>query len=159
MKKQKPVKPQPPWIITLYSEIQLEGQKDEFDPGYIEFEHKQTEISIKQEIDRIKGRGAYINKPVPTLLDIWNMLIGRTPGAQKFIYKDWVVEHEPGCFVCNLADRITNTFVIKRVISHYTCSKHNFAVFLKMLDNWKIQYGEKPSTILDINAFRDRREA
>lgn len=159
MKKQKPIKPQPPWLITLHSEVQLEGQEKEFDPGYIEFEHRQTRVSIKQEIDRIKGRGAYINQSVPTLLDIWNMLTSRTPGSQKFIYKDWVVEHEPGCFVCSLADRLTNKFVIKRIISHYTCSKQNFAVFLDMLDKWQEQHREKPSTILDINFFRDRKEA
>ena len=159
MKKQKPIKPQPPWLITLHSEIQNAGEKDEFDPGYIEFEHRQTRISIKEEIDWIKGRGVYVNKPVPTLLNIWKMMVSHTPGTQKFVYKNWVIEYEPGCFIYKLSDMMTNKFVLKRIISHYTCSKQNFATFLEMLDNEQKQYEDKPSSILNINAFRDKKEA
>ena len=159
MKKQKPIKPQAPWVINLYSEVQNKGQPDEYDPGYIEFEHRQTGLSIKQEIDWIKGSGTYKNKSVPTLIDIWKMLISHTPGTKKIIYKSWVIEHEPGCFVYRLADIVTNAFVLKRVISHYTCSKQNFATFLEMLDNEQAVFEDKPSTILNINAFRDRKEA
>ena len=34
----------------------LEWRYDEFDPGFIEFEHKQTKLSVKEELDWIYGR-------------------------------------------------------------------------------------------------------
>ena len=159
-KKQKQIKPQGPWLVTLYSEIQNKGQKDEFDPGYIEFEHPQTKLSIKEEIAWIKGQGSFKGKPTPTLIDIWNMFLRHTPGTSLFVFKNWHIEREPGCFVCNLADRVHSQYVLKRIVSNFTCQEQDFAAFIEMLDNEQKYFDDsRQSTVFDLDLARLKREA
>ena len=159
MKKQKPIKPQSPWVINLYSEVQYKGTTEEFDPGYIEFEHKDIKPSIKQEISWLHGKGSFEGKVPPTLIGIWDMLLKHTPGMSRIIYKHWVIEREPLVFVCQLADIQNNEYILKRVLSKFTCSNQDFTDFLDMLDNEEKAFNDNKVVPLDLDKYRKAKEA
>ena len=157
-KKPEPPKNQHPWLITIHSEVKNKGCQDEFDPGFIEFEHKQTRLSIKEELDWIYGRGAFKPNGTPSLINVWDMLLKYTPGMRLIVHKNWHIEREQKCFVSQLADRGKGKYVLKRVTSNVTCIEQDFASFLKMLDNEQ-EYHDSNSvnTILSLDDEREKR--
>jgi len=157
--KEPPIKDQPPWLITIYSEVQNEGDPDEFDPGFIEFEHKQTGISLKYEMSWLKSHGpTFEDKNPPTLIDIWEILLKYTPGFKVIIHKNWHIRKDVGCFIYQLADREKQEYVIKRILSNHTCQDQDFFSFIRMLDNEQEYYDSNTkSTILNLNNEREKR--
>jgi hypothetical protein len=157
-KKQPQIQKQGPWLITIYSEVKNKGEEDEFDPGFIEFQHKQTNRSIKEELNWIYGRGSFKSSGPPNLINVWDMLIKHTPGMQLIVYKNWHIERDRGCFECQLADRNTHKYVLKRIISNVTCIDQDFASFIRMLDNEQKFYdGNNKPSILNLDQERQKR--
>ncbi|UCE67065.1 MAG: hypothetical protein JSU85_03365 [Candidatus Zixiibacteriota bacterium] len=165
-KKRKPIsisKKQPAWNITVYSQLYNQGTEDEFDDGYIEFTFKDDnteEIQILKEMAWLRGEKRYekSNKPVPTLLDIWKMLIEITPGTIGIKYKFWLIQRHIDCFIYLLSDSLRQKIVYKNVISDFTTQKQDFASFLKMLDSIQNEEHNKENKQV-INLDQRRKEA
>ena len=160
MKKQKPIKPQGPWQIISYSDIQNKGTENEFDPGYIEFYHHETRNRFYKEMSWLKGEGVYgeiKNYKLPNPIDIWNMLLRHTPGFSMFIYKNWHIQKNAGCFIIRLASNEYDQYIDKKILSDYTCSKMDFSSFLDMLDEIEKQHADKQEKkIFNLNEMRQR---
>lgn len=159
--KQKPIVLKKPWVITPYITIQNKGEVDEFEEGFIEFEHRETSIEshkilIRREIGWINGDKNYIRE-IPTLAHIWEMLLKAGPGANKFLYKNWVIELDQfnSCSVYQLADRNKNEYVHKDITAN---SRIHFYLFLKMLDKYEKQRESlEKKNILNLSDVRKKK--
>ena len=157
--KQKPIKKQGLWLITSYSDIKNAGSDDEFDPGFIEFEHKETNLSIKKEMAWLRREGAYSDVEPPKLLDIWKLFTQLTPGTTLFVYKNWDITRDRGCFILELVGDDQETYIYKNIISDYSSNQQDFKSFLGMLDNVQLEIDEsRKSSVLDIGKERVKRK-
>ena len=162
MTKQKPIKKQHPWLITSYSSIQNKDSEDEFDAGYIEFEHRQTSVSFRKEMSWLKGEGPY-KVPgfrTPKLLDVWNTFVKYTPGTTGFVYKEWHIKRDNDCFIYILVDLSTAVPRYKNIIGDFVSQQQDFASFIEMLDNIQKEREESTKTaVFDIGEARKKRNA
>ena len=168
-KKQKPISPQSPWVITSYSNIQYEGKENEFDTGYIEFIHKETGNTSHHEMDWLRADRSYLGQKPPTLIDVWNMLLKDTPGISGFIYQmtkdhdkvNWHITRRRGCFKHVLID-FTGEYpksLSESIISDYSQNKIDMAAFLKMLDGIQKDCEDSVSVVIDLDEMRRKKEA
>lgn len=163
-KKQKPILKQSPWRVISYSSVQNIGEEDEFDAGFIELYHRETNKTLMKEMSWLKGEGPYKNDgfKTPTLNDIWDLFIKYTPGTTGFIYKDWRVKRDQGCFVYVLIDSNTNPPLIRRkeIIGDFVSqNKTDFASFLMMLDNIQSDLdNQEKKMIFNLDEARKKRE-
>ncbi len=170
MKKQKPIQPQGPWTITSYSDIQYPGTKDEFDAGYIEFKHEETNIVSHHEMDWLKSERSYKGKKTPTLLDVWNMFLRDTPGTTGFRYRmseahehvSWHIKRMVNCFQYILIDMGKSppqSLNKKNIISDLSQKKIDMAAFLWLLDDTQREIEGKATPIINLDEMRERRNA
>jgi len=165
-KRQPIIKTQKPWLIVSYSNIQNKGEDDEFDPGYIQFIHKETNKEFLKEMSWLLGEGPYgfDGYRTPTLIDIWNILTKYTPATTGFVYKNWDVNRRSGCFMYTLFDfsKHPPEEIHKNIIGDAVSKEHHdFAAFLEMLDNISdsIEASKPKRIILDLEEARKKREA
>ncbi|MCK5615842.1 hypothetical protein KAR91_78990 [Candidatus Pacearchaeota archaeon] len=168
-KKQKPIKPQGPWIITSYSDIQFQGEENEFDAGYIEFEHEETGIVSHHEMDWLRSERSYKGERPPSLLSIWNMFLKDTPGISGFVYRmtkehihvNWHITRKRGCFKHVLIDMSKRPPVSlsESIISDHSQGRIDMASFLRMLDGTQLVIEGRSATILNLNEMRKKKEA
>lgn len=165
-KKQKPIRPQGPWIITSYSDIQNQGEDDEYDAGYIQFEHHETGAVICYEMDWLRSQRTYSGEKAPTLLNIWDMLLKRTPGISGFIYQmtsehehvSWHVSRKVGCFKYVLIDTGKSPAVslVERIFSDLSNRKIDMAAFLRTLDGIQKHEEDKKAPVIDLDDMRKK---
>lgn len=163
-KKQQPIEQQGPWLIISYSSVKNKGEEDEFDEGYIEFNHQETGIKILKEMSWLRGEGAYKEKKynTPTLPEVWDTFLKNTPGTTGFIYKNWHINRDHNCFIYILADPSESPpgEIHKNIIGDFVSQKQDFASFLEMLDNIEISVEEeKPKQLFDLGEARMKRDA
>lgn len=168
-KKQKPIKPQGPWTITSYSDVQNPGEDDEFDVGYIEFEHKETSIISHHEMDWLRGERSYLGQKLPTLLNIWDMLLRDTPGISGFIYRmtnhhdqvNWHITRKRGCFKYVLINLNNNPPVSlsESIISDYSQNKIDMVAFLKVLNGIQLDIEDRGAAVFNLDEIRKKKEA
>jgi len=167
MKKQKPIKPQSPWVITSYSDVQFKGEENEFDAGYIEFVHQESDIIACHEMDWLRSERSYLGKKPPTLLDVWGMLLKDTPGTVGFIYRmsklhdqvNWHVTRKRGCFKHVLVDisKSPPLSLSESIISDFSQSTIDMAAFLKMLDRTQLEIENRGATIFNLDEARKKQ--
>ncbi len=168
-KKQNQIKPQPPWIITSYSDIQKLSEGKECDAGYIEFSHEETGIISCHEMDWLRGDRSYLGETPPKLNDIWNMFLKDTPGTTGFIYRktkdyvqlSWHVTRKRGCFKYVLIDMRTvpPQSLFESVISDYSQNKIDMASFLRMLDGTQEDCEGMTATVFNLDEMRVKKNA
>jgi len=168
-RKQKPIKPQAPWVITSYSDIQYPDEETEHDAGYIEFSHEETGIISCHEMDWLRGDRSYLGETPPKLNDIWNMFLKDTPGTTGFIYRktrehvqlNWHVTRKRGCFKYVLINMSTDPpqSLFESVISDFSQSKIDMASFLKMLDGTQDDCEGVAATVFNLDELRSVKEA
>ena len=168
-KKQKPIKPQSPWIITSYSDIQFKGEENEFDAGYIEFVHQEADIVACHEMDWLRGERSYLGKELPALLSVWNMFLKDTPGTIGFIYRmtenhkqvNWHVTRKRGCFKHVLVDfsKSPPASLSAGITSDFSLTTMDMAAFLKMLDRTQLEIESQGATIFNLDDFKNKKEA
>ena len=165
-KKEIPIVKQKPWLIISYTSVQNKGMDDEFDAGYLEFNHRETGISFLKEMAWLKGEGPYAIKDYkpPTLLNIWDILKNNTPGTTGIVYKNWHVKRDQGCFINLLVDPLCDPPVVisKDMISDFVSKKQDFASFIEMLDNMQEEKEaeriKEKSQILNLDEMRLQRQ-
>ena len=166
-KRKRQIVKQSPWVIETYSNIHNEGDEDEFDSGFMVFHHKATEKLFKKEMAWFKGEGPYAVREFkpPTPIDIWDILHKYTPGTTGFIYKDWHIKRDQGCFDYLLIDSSTDppTVRYKNIIADWAIEKQDFASFIEMLDNIQkqkdVERGEENKSILNLDEARLKKNA
>ena len=165
-KKQKPIRSQGPWIITSYSDIQNQGEDDEYDAGYIQFEHHETGAVICYEMDWLRSERSYKGEKPPLLLSVWNMFLKDTPVISGFVYRmtkdhiqvSWHVSRKVGCFKYVLIDTGKSPAVslVERIFSDLSNRKIDMAAFLRTLDGIQKHEEDKKAPVIDLDDMRKK---